>query len=130
MTHLQTLLHGRHPDTWITGNRNTRLKNMIDIWINGASFSDWYKMCFLFQGICYVTDMKVINSARKLWESQTNNAIVEYIVVSGLPRNALVEWHVWAHRHNNQFECKFFFCLTLIVSYEYMYFLNINTRSR
>lgn len=64
-------------------------------------------MAVLFQGICYVTDMKVINSARKLWESQTNNAIVEYIVVSGLPRNALVEWHVWAHRHNNQFECEY-----------------------
>lgn len=33
---------------------------------------------------------------------------MDYVVVSGLPRNALVEWHVWAHKHNNQFECNSF----------------------
>lgn len=57
------------------------------------------------QGICYVTDLSYVEPARRMWEGKTNNAIVEYVVVDGLPRNALVEWHVWAHRHNNQFEC-------------------------
>lgn len=44
--------------------------------------------------------------ARKLWEERTNSAIVNYVVVSNLPKNAAVEWHVWAHKHNHQFECK------------------------
>lgn len=56
------------------------------------------------QGICYLSDQKYVEHARSLWEEETNNAIVDYVVVSGLPRNALVEWHVWAHKHNNQFE--------------------------
>ncbi|EFA02050.1 uncharacterized protein LOC663632 [Tribolium castaneum] len=56
------------------------------------------------QGICYVTDVSYVEHARKLWEEKTNNAIVDYVVVSQLPKSALVEWHVWAHRHNNQFE--------------------------
>ncbi|KAL1505808.1 hypothetical protein ABEB36_005285 [Hypothenemus hampei] len=56
------------------------------------------------QGICFVTHSSFINPARKHWESRTNNAIVEYVVVSGLPRGALIECHVWAHKHNNQFE--------------------------
>lgn len=56
------------------------------------------------QGICYVTNAAFVEPCRKIWEGKTNNAIVDYIVITGLPRNALVEWHVWAHRHNNQFE--------------------------
>ncbi|CAG9856277.1 unnamed protein product [Phyllotreta striolata] len=56
------------------------------------------------QGICYVTDFSYISAARKLWEERTNNAIVDYVVVTGLPRNATVEWHVWAHKYNNQFD--------------------------
>lgn len=56
------------------------------------------------QGICYLSDQRHVEDARKLWEEKTNNAIMDYIVVSGLPRNALVEWHVWGHTHNNQFE--------------------------
>ncbi|KAJ8947693.1 hypothetical protein NQ318_001531 [Aromia moschata] len=56
------------------------------------------------QGICYVTDASYIEPSRKLWEERTNNAIVDYVVVTGLPRNALVEWHVWAHKYNNQFD--------------------------
>lgn len=58
-----------------------------------------------FSGVCYVTKAKYIDYAIKEWEERTNNAIVDYIVVSQLPRGALIEWHVWAHRHNNQFEC-------------------------
>lgn len=53
-----------------------------------------------------MTNPKHIDCVRKIWEEKTNNAIVDYLVVSGLPREALVEWHVWAHKHNNQFECK------------------------
>ncbi|XP_050307729.1 uncharacterized protein LOC126744389 isoform X1 [Anthonomus grandis grandis] len=56
------------------------------------------------QGICYVAHSSFIEPARKHWEAKTNNAIVEYVVVTGLPRGALIEWHVWAHKHNNQFE--------------------------
>lgn len=56
------------------------------------------------QGVCYVAHSSYIEPARKHWEAKTNNAIVEYVVVTGLPKGALIEWHVWAHRHNNQFE--------------------------
>ncbi|CAH0560796.1 unnamed protein product [Brassicogethes aeneus] len=56
------------------------------------------------QGICYLTDVAYVEPARKIWESKTNNAIVNYVVVTGLPKNAFVEWWVWAHKHNNQFE--------------------------
>lgn len=52
-----------------------------------------------------MTDLSFVQHARKLWEERTNNAIVDYVVVSQLPKSALVEWQVWAHRHNNQFEC-------------------------
>nr|CAH7744208.1 unnamed protein product [Callosobruchus chinensis] len=56
------------------------------------------------QGICYITNISFVKEARKLWEEKTNNAIVDYVVVTGLPRNALIEWHVWAHKYNNQFD--------------------------
>ncbi|XP_056636128.1 uncharacterized protein LOC130444855 isoform X2 [Diorhabda sublineata] len=56
------------------------------------------------QGICYVTDVSYIAPCRKIWEERTNNAIVDYVVVTGLPRNATVEWHVWAHKYNNLFD--------------------------
>lgn len=56
------------------------------------------------QGICYVTNSSYISEARKEWERRTNNAIVEYVVVPELPRAALVEWQVWAHRGNTRFE--------------------------
>lgn len=44
--------------------------------------------------------------ARKLWESQSTNAIIDYIVVKNLPRNALIEFQVWTHLGNDKFECK------------------------
>ncbi|XP_046383266.1 uncharacterized protein LOC124153910 [Ischnura elegans] len=56
------------------------------------------------QGICYVTHPSHIPKARKEWEKRTNNAIVDYVVVTRLPRNAFVEWHIWAHRHNSTFD--------------------------
>lgn len=56
------------------------------------------------QGVCYVTHAAYISEARKEWERRTNNAIVEYVVVPELPRSALVEWQVWAHRGNTRFE--------------------------
>lgn len=60
-----------------------------------------------FKGICYVNNKKYIETAREYWERCTNNSIMDYVVVANLPRNAFVEWHVWAHTHNNQFECKY-----------------------
>ncbi|XP_063978343.1 uncharacterized protein LOC135163095 [Diachasmimorpha longicaudata] len=58
----------------------------------------------IVQGICFLTHHSYIADARKEWEKRTNNAIVDYIVVPHLPRNAHVEWWVWAHRDNNRFE--------------------------
>jgi len=56
------------------------------------------------QGICYVTNASFISEARKEWERRTKNAIVEYVVVPQLPKSALVEWQVWAHRGNTRFD--------------------------
>ncbi|PNF17010.1 Diphthine--ammonia ligase [Cryptotermes secundus] len=56
------------------------------------------------QGVCYVTHPSYIPEACREWEKRTNNAIVDYVVVPQLPRGALLEWHIWAHRHNNRFE--------------------------
>lgn len=59
------------------------------------------------QGICFVTHPSFISEARRQWERQTANAIVDYIVLPALPRQALVEWQVWAHTHNDKFDCKY-----------------------
>lgn len=59
------------------------------------------------QGICFVTHPNFIAEARRQWERRTANAIMDYIVVPALPRNAAVEWQVWAHSHNDKFDCKF-----------------------
>lgn len=65
-------------------------------------------LLFVFvKGICYVTHPSYIPEACREWEKRTNNAIVDYVVVPQLPRGALLEWHIWAHRHNNMFECKY-----------------------
>ncbi|KAK4886058.1 hypothetical protein RN001_002329 [Aquatica leii] len=56
------------------------------------------------QATCYVNNKDLIDIARKFWEAKTNSAIVNYVVVTTLPKNALVEWHVWAHRYNSSFE--------------------------
>lgn len=58
------------------------------------------------QGICFVTHPNYISEARRQWERRTANAIVDYIVLPALPRQALVEWQVWAHAHNDKFDCK------------------------
>lgn len=55
------------------------------------------------QGICFVTHPNYITEARRQWEKCTTNAIVDYIVCPALPRQALVEWQVWAHDHNDNF---------------------------
>ncbi|XP_055380431.1 uncharacterized protein LOC129611354 [Condylostylus longicornis] len=56
------------------------------------------------QGICFITHPTYIAEARRQWERRTANAIMDYIVVPALPREALVEWQVWAHAHNDRFE--------------------------
>lgn len=58
------------------------------------------------QGICFVTHPNFITEARRQLERRTTNAIMDYIVVPALPRKALVEWQVWAHSHNDKFDCK------------------------
>lgn len=57
-------------------------------------------------GICFVTHPAFIGEARRQWERRTTNAIMDYIVLPALPRDALVEWQVWAHTHNDRFDCK------------------------
>lgn len=59
------------------------------------------------QAVCFVTDPVYIKEARRQWEKRTTNAIVNYVVVPALPRQALVEWQVWMHAHNDKFDCKF-----------------------
>jgi len=67
------------------------------------------------QGVCYVTHPSYIPEARREWEKRTNNSIVDYAVVPRLPKDALLEWQVWAHIGNSRFECKFLvFCYVLI----------------
>lgn len=58
----------------------------------------------IVQGICFVCHPNYISEARRQWEKCTTNAIVDYIVCPQLPRQALVEWQVWAHAHNDNFD--------------------------
>lgn len=60
---------------------------------------------FIWQGVCYVTNVAHILAAKVEWERKTNNAIIDYVVVQRLPRDASVEWHLWAHRGNSRFDC-------------------------
>lgn len=69
-------------------------------------FCSIFKLFTMLQGICYVTHSDYIQSAKQEWERKSNNAIVDYMVVSRLPRDAKIEWHVWAHRGNSRFQCK------------------------
>lgn len=62
----------------------------------------------IVQGICYLTDINYISEARNEWGKLTKNTIDDYIIVPSLPRNARIEWSVWAHRDNSRFECKYF----------------------
>ncbi|XP_063697230.1 uncharacterized protein LOC134828168 [Culicoides brevitarsis] len=62
------------------------------------------KLRDVLQGICYVTNQNDIQIARRVWEAQSTNAIIDYVVVKRLPRNALVELQVWLHLGNDKFE--------------------------
>lgn len=68
------------------------------------------------QGICFVTHPNYITEARRQLERRTTNAIMDYIVVPALPRKALVEWQVWAHSHNDKFDCEYFYFYYLLYS--------------
>lgn len=58
------------------------------------------------QGTCFLTNVNNVEIARKEWEYCTTNAIIDYVIVKSLPRQSLVEWQVWIHKHNDNFECK------------------------
>ncbi|XP_043482320.1 diphthine--ammonia ligase [Leptopilina heterotoma] len=58
----------------------------------------------IVQGICFLTDFNYITEARNEWEKLTKNTIDDYIILPNLPRNARIEWSVWAHRDNSRFE--------------------------
>lgn len=57
-----------------------------------------------------MTKQSNIKIARRIWESQSTNAVIDYVVVKHLPRNALVELQVWTHLGNDKFECAANFC--------------------
>jgi len=62
------------------------------------------KLRDVVQGICFVTHRDHIDIARKAWESQSANAIMDYVIVKSLPRHAYIELQVWAHNFNDKFE--------------------------
>jgi len=62
------------------------------------------KLRDVVQGICYVTKRSHISAARTEWESKTANAIMDYVIVTRLPRDALIELQIWAHTYNDKFE--------------------------
>jgi len=53
----------------------------------------------VIQAICFVCDKTCIEEAKSLWkEYGGEDNVVTFVVVSRLPRNALVEWQILAHR--------------------------------
>ncbi|KAF4530126.1 hypothetical protein B566_EDAN001383 [Ephemera danica] len=56
------------------------------------------------KGVCYLTSPSAVQTVRQLWETRTTNAIVDFVIVPALPRGSQVEWSVWAHSKNRQFE--------------------------
>ena len=55
-----------------------------------------YNKC---QAICFVCEEAWISTAKSIWrEHGGEEKVVVFVVVSRLPRNALVEWQIWAHR--------------------------------
>lgn len=65
------------------------------------------KLRDVVQGICFVTKRDHIELARRAWEAQSANAIMEYVIVKSLPRQAYIELQCWAHSYNDKFECMF-----------------------
>ncbi|CAH0755131.1 unnamed protein product [Diatraea saccharalis] len=58
------------------------------------------------QSVCYVSGRagRAVGEARRQLERRTAGAIVQCAVVRGLPRQAALEWHAWAHTDNNRFD--------------------------
>lgn len=88
-------------------NAQGQLRDVVQVFCFVIFFSNSENIIiFFFQGICFVTHPSYITECRRQWERQTTNAIIDYIVIPALPRQALVEWQVWAHTHNDRFDCK------------------------
>ncbi|XP_055681814.1 uncharacterized protein LOC129789187 [Lutzomyia longipalpis] len=51
--------------------------------------------------ICYLPESRLIPKAAEMWDSLSCDAIVTYVVVSCLPRNAQIEWQVLLHSPEN-----------------------------
>ncbi|XP_045522141.1 diphthine--ammonia ligase isoform X1 [Pieris brassicae] len=59
------------------------------------------------QSVCYVVSgggRGGAREARRQLERRTAGAMVQCAVVGALPRNAMLEWHAWAHTDNNRFD--------------------------
>lgn len=54
----------------------------------------------VFHAVCYLVRPVDIDAVRNFWEKRCmQNICTNYVVVSALPRNALVEWQVYYHRN-------------------------------
>lgn len=63
-------------------------------------------MCF--QVVCFVCDQAHISEAKSLWKDYGGEEnVVAFVVVSRLPRNALVEWQIWAYRPRQSLNHRF-----------------------
>ena len=62
------------------------------------------------QTVCYVTDPALLEPCSALMTSSLTSSLHCAVVVPGLPRGAAVEWHVWTHARNAQFqsECELY----------------------
>lgn len=66
-----------------------------------------YSFSNVLHAVCYVTSDSSAENIPSLWSYITNNnhATVAAIVVSSLPKNAQLEWHVLGCAHENP-RCK------------------------
>lgn len=68
----------------------TRLLNAMDADINLTN---------AIQAVCFVCDEAHIGEAKSFWKDYGGEEnVVTFVVVSCLPKNALVEWQIWAYR--------------------------------
>ena len=53
--------------------------------------------------MCFVCDPADIDNARKIWKEcgGRGDQPLAFVVVGRLPRGAVVEWQIWAHRESH-----------------------------
>lgn len=53
--------------------------------------------------MCFICDATDINDARRIWNEcgGREDQPLAFVVIGRLPRGALVEWQIWAHREDH-----------------------------